>query len=146
MGGSIYRVVETDGRKKREVSEEQRAFIERVKRELDKHFTESKLNKSQLLSMLEETYGFPINKGTLDNLFNYDNPNIDFICFVTVCHFLGININGMMTLPILAAKHLRYTGEGKELEKSQFPFKPVLPGRESLSLKVFKQCGKSFLY
>lgn len=118
--------METDGRKKREVPEEQRAFIERVKRELDEHFTESKLNKSQLLSMLEETYGFPINKGTLDNLFKYDNPNIDFICFVTVCHFFGININGMMTLPILTAKHLRYTGEGKELEK-----KSVLPQASS---------------
>ena len=73
--------------KKREIPDPQIEYIIRIKKQLGKDFGASKLSLTQLQGILEEKYGFNINKGTLANLFNENNMNIDYACLVTVCKF-----------------------------------------------------------
>lgn len=98
----------TNGRRKRDATTEQLEYVYRVKETLSRAFGESKLSKPQLLEMLEATYGFNINKGTLDNLFRLDNPNIDYACLVTVADFFGCDLKALLTPKIKDSSFLRH--------------------------------------
>lgn len=71
----------------------QAEYIKRIKTELNNALTNSKYNITQLQELLEERYDFRINKGTLRELFNTNNPNINYACLITTCQFFGFDLN-----------------------------------------------------
>lgn len=88
--------METEQRRKREISETQRLYVKQIKDWLGRALFECGLNEHQLLEMLERTYGFNINKGTLHSLFDTNYPNVDFFCMMAVCKFFGFEFNDLL--------------------------------------------------
>lgn len=121
---------ETEKRKKREKSEAQLLYVKQIKEWLNLALGECGLKEPQLLEMLERTYGFNINKGTLHNLFDISNPNVDFFCMMAVCKFFGfddllapvaiVNENG--TVEVENYRHIaeKIEAEATELQKTVF--------------------------
>lgn len=70
-------MTEDENRKKRERSEEQLFYVKRIKEWINRALGECGLKEPQLLDLLERTYGFNINKGTLHGLFDINNPNVN---------------------------------------------------------------------
>jgi hypothetical protein len=87
---------ETDKRKKREISEIQSSYIQDIKKLLNNAKEESGLSSDRLCEILERTYDFNINKGSLDKLFNTDDPNVNFVCMMAVCKFFGFDFNALL--------------------------------------------------
>ena len=77
----------------RELPEPQMEYIKRIKEELNKALYASKYTYTQLQALLEERYGFSINKGTLRDLFDVNNTNLNYACLVTTCKFFRFDFN-----------------------------------------------------
>ncbi|MGN1140162.1 MAG: hypothetical protein ACI4TF_03075 [Oliverpabstia sp.] len=77
----------------RELPDSQLEYIKRVKADLKQALYASKYTYTQLQSILEERYGFSINKGTLRDLFDDNNTNLNYACLITTCKFFGFDFN-----------------------------------------------------
>ena len=77
----------------RELPDPQIEYIKRVKKELNVALYASKYTYTQLQELLEERYGFSINKGTLKDLFDEKNLNLNYACLITTCKFFGFDFN-----------------------------------------------------
>ena len=71
-------------------------YIKRIKEELNHALFASKYTYTQLQEILEERYGFSINKGTLRDLFDVNNSNLNYACLVTTCKFFGFDFNKLL--------------------------------------------------
>lgn len=103
--------------KKRELPDPQMDYIIRIKGQLHKAFGASKLSLTQLQEILEENYGFNINKGTLANLFDVNNMNIDYACLVTVCKFFGFDFKEFLEPDLMVNGQELFTNHAKIAEK-----------------------------
>lgn len=123
---------ETEKRKKREKSEAQLLYVKQIKEWLNRALGECGLKEPQLLEMLERTYGFNINKGTLHNLFDISNPNVDFFCIMAVCKFFGFEFDDLLAPAVMVNengteevenyRHIaeKIAAEAAELQKTVF--------------------------
>lgn len=80
----------------RDLPEPQMDYIRRVKEELNRVLYASKYTYTQLQGILEERYGFSINKGTLRDLFDVNNTNLNYACLITTCKFFGFDFNKLL--------------------------------------------------
>ena len=77
----------------RELPDPQLEYIRRIKEELNQALYASKYTYTQLQGLLEERYGFSINKGTLKDLFDINSTNLNYACLITTCKFFGYDFN-----------------------------------------------------
>lgn len=103
--------------KKRELPDQQMDYIIRIKGQLHKAFGASKLSLTQLQEILEENYGFNINKGTLANLFDVNNMNMDYACLVTVCKFFGFDFKEFLEPDLMVNGQELFTNNAKIAER-----------------------------
>ena len=80
----------------RKLPDPQKEYILRVKKELNDALKASKYTFAQLQELLEEQYGFIINKGTLKDLFDDKNNNLNYACLITTCKFFGFDFNKLL--------------------------------------------------
>lgn len=114
------------------MSKTQLLYVKQIKEWLNRALGECGLKEPQLLEMLERTYGFNINKGTLHKLFDISNPNVDFFCMMAVCKFFGFEFNDLLApaavvnengnVEVENYRHIAEKVKAKtaELEKVQF--------------------------
>ncbi|MCR5703597.1 MAG: hypothetical protein K6G85_03150 [Eubacterium sp.] len=81
----------------------QTEYLKRIKAQLRTAFFESRYSYTQLQAILEERYGFNINKGTLQDLFNPDSNSLNYACLVTTCDFFGLDFNKLLQPKLLKA-------------------------------------------
>lgn len=93
----LNKITEWDAIKmSRNLPEPQMDYIKRIKEELNHALFASKYTYTQLQEILEERYGFSINKGTLRDLFDVNNSNLNYACLVTTCKFFGFDFNKLL--------------------------------------------------
>ena len=81
----------------KDITLEREEYIRGVKKKLSEALVKSKLTNAALLTQLEDTYGFGLNRGTLSKLFDEnDTTSLDYACLVTVCHFFGFDFNKIL--------------------------------------------------
>lgn len=121
-------------REKRMIPDIQFDYVQNIKSALNVALTESTLKISQLQALLEKTYGFNINKGTLANLFDVNNTNMDYACLVTTCKFFGLDFSEYLEPKELIQKNPVYAALGESALRSVFDSTPVenSPFMESL--------------
>ena len=103
--------------KKREIPDPQMDYIIRIKNQLYKAFGASRLSLTQLQEILEQNYRFNINKGTLANLFDVNNMNIDYACLVTACKFFGFDFKEFLEPDLMVNGQELFTNNAKIAEK-----------------------------
>lgn len=101
----------------RELPEPQMEYIKRIKEELNKALYASKYTYTQLQALLEERYGFSINKGTLRDLFDVNNTNLNYACLITTCRFFGFDFNNFLAPETISDNNDHFAADTKVLER-----------------------------
>lgn len=102
---------------KKELEECQLEYVKQVKTSINEALGASSLSITQLATILQNTYGFNINKGTLKNLFDINNTNMDYACLVTVCRFFGFDFNELLRPEKLENQRELFTDKAGEAKK-----------------------------
>lgn len=119
----------------KELTDTQINYVRRIKEELNEVLISSKYTYSQLQELLEERYDFSINKGTLKELFNADNPNINYACLITTCTFFGLNLQKLLTPETISDNNCYYVNTNTQKKRKTTTTHPFLESIKSSSNK-----------
>ena len=116
----------------RDLPEPQMDYIKRIKEELNRALYASKYTFTQLQGILEERYGFSINKGTLRDLFDVNNTNLNYACLITTCKFFGFDFNQLLVPETISDNDNYFSINTKNENRKKWKRNNTYPFIESL--------------
>ena len=129
----LYKIIKWDVIKmSRNLPEPQMDYIRHVKEELNRALYASKYTFTQLQGILEERYGFSINKGTLRDLFDVNNTNLNYACLITTCKFFGFDFNQLLVPETLSDDDNYFSINSKNENRKKWKRNNTHPFIESL--------------